>query len=217
MVKLSIKGKKLIKMYKEMHKSGFKRTDGHFVYPAYENFNIKRYRTTIKPYLDDLNIKSLLDYGSGGSDWYENGFDKDSNKSAAEYFNLDKVYRYEPGRDIDERRRVDCVISFDTLEHIYINDIKEILFDIFSYAKKLVIINVSVLPAKALLPNGENAHVTVRHPMWWKGVLDILSMEYKHVEIFLLVNLKPNKAEFFRLWSGADRDKSDSFVIDLEI
>ena len=42
------------------------------------------------------------------------------------------VYKFEPGANIDQRKKADCVIVFDVLEHIYINDIKKVLFDIFN-------------------------------------------------------------------------------------
>lgn len=214
-MELSSKGKKLIELYKEMYNFGYKTTDGNFVYPAYEKFNIKKFRTTIKPYLIELEINTVLDYGSGGSKWDQQGFDKVSNLSAIKYFNLKEVFKYEPAMNIDQRRKVDCVIAFDVLEHIYINDIKKVLYDIFSYAKKLVIINVACYTSWAVLPNGENAHVTVRYPLWWKGVLDTISMNYKNIKILLLCSTEHNKAEVFKLWSGKDWDDNLSFVTDL--
>ena len=33
----------------------------------------------IKLHLDELSVKTILDYGSGGSDWNKVGFDKDTN------------------------------------------------------------------------------------------------------------------------------------------
>ena len=36
--------------------------------------------------------------------------------------------------------------------------------------------------SRALLPNRENAHVTVRDHTWWKGFLDCISMEYPDIK-----------------------------------
>lgn len=66
-------------------------------------------------------------------------------------------------RDTDERASVDCVAYFDVLEHIYVLNVGTILRNIFSHAKKLVILNVVCYEASVLLPNGENAHTTVRN------------------------------------------------------
>ncbi len=80
------------------------------------------------------------------------GFDT-SGKSAKEFYCLEKVNRYEPARNIDERVVSDAVLNFDVLEHIFIADVQSVLKDIFSYASKIVVINVACYPASALLPN----------------------------------------------------------------
>ena len=67
------------------------------------------------------------------------------------------------GAKTDERASVDCVACFDVLEHIYVLEVGTVLRNIFSHAKKLVILNVVCYEASALLPNGENAHITVRN------------------------------------------------------
>ena len=216
-IDLSKKGKKLIQMYKKMHRSGYKTARGDYIYPAYERFNMKAFKKIIKLHLDELGVKTILDYGSGGSDWNKVGFDKDTNLSAIKYFNLKSVYKFEPGRNIDQRKKADCVIVFDVLEHIYINDIKKVLFDIFNYAKKIVIINVACYDSAALLPNGENAHVTVRYPLWWKGVLDVISMDYINVKVLLICSTGIKTAEGFKIWSGKDWDDSESIVTKLGV
>ena len=46
----------------------------------------------------------------------------------------------------------------------------QLFLEVFSsYANRLVVLNIACYKATALLPNGKNAHVTVRDPMWWKG------------------------------------------------
>ena len=42
-----------------------------------------------------------------------------------------------------------------------------IVAEIFSYARRFVYVNVACYPAEKRLPNGENAHCTVRPPEWW--------------------------------------------------
>ena len=58
------------------------------------------------------------------------------------------------------------------LEHVFISDIPWVIYDIFSYSSKLVIINAACYPAGKILPNKENAHITIREPFWWKGMID---------------------------------------------
>jgi hypothetical protein len=173
--KLSKKGEELIKMYEKMSREGYERTDQQRVDIAFSDFELKAYREQILSIFNDHSISTVLDYGCGGSDWRSGDFDKASGQSAIEYFKLQNAYRYEPARDIDERQRVDCVISFDLLEHIFISDVPAVLRDMFSYTTKLIVLNVACYPAAAKLPNGENAHVTVRRPFWWKGMVDLLN------------------------------------------
>jgi hypothetical protein len=156
----------------------------------------------------------VLDYGCGGSDWLASGFDVVSNLSAIQYFNLQKTYRYEPARNIDERQRVDCVVSFDVLEHIFVSDVPCVLRDMFSYAAKLIVLNVACYPAAAKLPNGENAHVTVRHPIWWKGMVDSISIEYPNTSVCLICSLEWRKSKAFPVWNANMWQESSTFVVD---
>ena len=211
-MELSAKGKKLIKMYEIMANQGYARVDGVVVTDAFSDFEIRFYREFIKPILLDYGIESILDYGAGGSDWEKANFDENG-QSAKSYFNLQDVYKYEPARNVDQRQCVDCVVCFDVLEHIYIYDIKRIICDLFRYAKKIVIINVACYSAAAKLPNGENAHVTVRDPHWWKGVLDSISIDYPDVSILLLCSTAWRDTSKFAIWSANGWNNSEQFVI----
>jgi hypothetical protein len=211
-MELSNKGRKLIELYSKMASEGYERADGSFVENAYSDFEAKKFKGDIKYIFKKLEIKSTLDYGCGGSNWNAPGFTEDL--SAKEFFELENVYHYEPARNIDERQKVDCVLSFDVLEHIYIEDIPAILRDIFSNAEKLVVLNVACYKAAAILPNGENAHITVRNPLWWKGVLDTLSIEYPDIAIFLICSIGYNTAEAFPIWSAKAWEEDEKFEIE---
>lgn len=164
----SVKGQKLINMYEKMANEGYDRVDETRIENAFSDFELRPYRKLIRTELENYSISSILDYGCGGSNWFISGFDELSNQSAVEYFKLKEAYSYEPAREIDERQPVDCVISFDVLEHIFISDVPLVLRDMFSYASKMIILNVACYPAAAKLPNGENAHITVREPFGGK-------------------------------------------------
>ena len=72
------------------------------------------------------------------------------------------------------------------LEHIFISDVPKVVSELFSLAKKLLIINVACYEAAALLPNGENAHITTRNAHWWKGVIDATAVHFEDVEVMLI-------------------------------
>jgi len=201
-LKFSNKGQELISMYEKMASEGYMRGNDEKVEVAFSDFELRPYRPQLLPIFNKFAVKTVLDYGCGGSDWCAEGFDQDSNQSAMEFFSLDKVFRYEPARDIDERQKVDCVVSFDVLEHIFIADVPSVLRDIFSYAEKLVALNVGCYPAAAILPNGENAHITIRNPHWWKGVIDSIAMDYPQITVFLICSTAYRKSSAFPLWNG---------------
>ncbi len=213
-LKLSKKGQDLIALYEKMAIDGYDRVDETHVDSAFNDFELRAYRGQILPTFKEHSISTVLDYGSGGSNWEINGFDEETGVSAIDYFGLKKTHLYEPARDIDERQPVDCVVSFDVLEHIFISDVPAILRDMLSYATTLVVINVACYPAAAKLPNGENAHITVRPAIWWKGMVDSIVVEYPKPSIMLICSTGWRKSDAFSLWSGDSWQDSSTFVVD---
>lgn len=208
----SPKGLELIRLYEVMARDGFMRGDDVHVTDAFSDFQLRAYRQQLLPVLQHFNVRSLLDYGCGGSDWQAAGFDKESGKSAAEYFALERALRYEPARGIDERAPVDCVVSFDVLEHIFVSDVPAVLRDMFSYAGRLLLLNIACYPAAARLPNGENAHITVREPAWWKGMVDSIAVEFPATSVCLITSTAWRQSSAFPVWSAAGWQASPTFV-----
>lgn len=210
----SKKGQELIQMYELMAREGYNRTDQQRVSIAFSDFELRAYRAQLLPIFNEHRISTVLDYGCGGSDWRTRGFDEASGHSAIEYFKLQNAYQYEPARALDERRQVDCVVSFDVLEHIFVSDVPTVLHDMFSYATKLIILNVACYPAQAKLPNGENAHITVRHPLWWKGMIDSISIAYPATLVCLICSTGWRRSDSFPIWSANMWQQSSSFVVE---
>jgi len=213
-MKFSKKGSELIEMYEKMASKGYDRVDSQRIEVAFSDFELRPYRTQIHSIFSKHAISTVLDYGCGGSDWSAKGFDDETNKSAVDYFELQRSYRYEPARNLDERQKVDCVVSFDVLEHIFISDIPLVLRDMFSYASKAIILNAACYSAAAKLPNGENAHITVRPPAWWKGMVDCISVEYPEIEIYLFCSPAWRNSSVFPMWSANRWQESGSFVVE---
>ena len=214
MLTLSKKGQDLVRLYTTMANSGYDRADGSSVDVAFSDFESRRFRSHIKKIFDKHKIKTVLDYGCGGSDWNETGFDPNSGHSALKYYNIENAFRYEPARNIDERAAsvADCVLSFDVLEHIFISDVPNVLRDMFSNAKKIVVLNVACYPASARLPNGENAHITVRPPLWWKGQVDSIASEFPSIEVYLGCSESYGKLGFFNVFGESIWQNSPTFV-----
>ena len=72
---------------------------------------------TVRDTLNKFQIRTVLDYGSGG---VIGTYKFDESERVPQYFQLEEVRHYEPARNIDQRGVVDCVISFDVLERLYL-------------------------------------------------------------------------------------------------
>jgi len=202
---LSKKGNELLEIYKNMVAEN-----------EYENnfFNIKFYKPLIKKEFDKFGINSLLDYGCGRVNYLNKNF-TENHQSAKDYFNLSKINLYEPSIGIDERVESDCVMAIDVLEHIFLYDLRNIIFDIYQYSKKLVILQVACYNANAKLPNGENAHTIVRPPLWWKGMIDNFSLEFKNISTLLICSTEFNKLLVYPSWSATSLLDQDRYVINV--
>lgn len=216
MLKLSKKGTDLIKYYKRMAKEGYDRIDGIKVQSAYNDFELQKFRNVVRHNMQQEEIKTVLDYGGGGSDWDAINFDPVTGKSAKEFFNLEEVNTFEPARSLLKKVESDCVVCVDVLEHIFVADIATVVKDLFKLSKKLLVINVACYKDAALLPNGENAHVTVRNPHWWKGVVDTIALDYKDVEVMLICSTTFSSGIIFKTFKVSEWYSASKFSIDVE-
>jgi hypothetical protein len=190
---------------------GYNRHDGSKVEDAYNDFELKKFRLICKEYISKGSIKTVLDYGGGGSDWDAPGFDPTNGASAKQFFDVEKVVKFEPARARMEKPASDCVVCFDVLEHIFITDIANIVDELFSLTKKLLVINVACYKSAAILPNGENAHITVRSPDWWKGVIDSVAVKYQDVEVLLICSQTFKTGIVFSAFKSKEWHLSEKF------
>lgn len=210
MFNLSTQYDKLLSHYSHMAKHGYQRSDGHFVENVYSDAEPLKFAENIKKIVEFFNSKSALDYGSGGSDL--NKIKLNDKEKFIDYVGLNKIHPFEPARNKGKKRKCDLVLCFDVLEHIFINDVPWVLEDLFSNAKQCVIINVACYKAAALLPNGENAHVTVRPPIWWLGQVECISTLFPEIYWALFTSQGYQSADFLGVHRMKDKLDSDNFV-----
>jgi hypothetical protein len=132
----------------------------------------------IKRLIGASGAKTVLDYGAGKGLQYRpqriviaGGHVADG---IAEYWGVDEVRCYDPGYAAHSalpQEKFDGVVCTDVLEHCPQEDLAWILDEIFGYAKRFAYLNVACFPARKSLPNGENAHATVRPPEWWQRLV----------------------------------------------
>ena len=186
----------LIEIYSDIAINGIYKKDGTF-FPPSQVFGMSgqvKFKSVLKTLFTKYNIKSVLDYGAGQGSW-ENKVD--NNQSLKNYLNLDSVSYFEPARELDTKTISECVVSFDVLEHVFISDIPWVIYDIFSYSSKLVIINAACYPAGKMLPNNENVHITVREPFWWKGMIDGVANFFPNINYVVLASKTPKDVTIY--------------------
>ena len=211
--RFSIQGQRLLDFYTQMAAEGYSRASGDHITDAFSDFELRKFRNIAKTFFEQNKIQTVLDYGSGGSDWNIEGFDSESGESAKRYFNLEHVINYEPARQRDGVSTADCVTCIDVMEHIFLSDIPAVLNDIFSHANKAVMLNIACYPAAALLPNGDNAHISVRDPLWWKGVLDMVSIEFPDINVMLICSVTYQSGIVFAPWGAGDWLANESLIV----
>ena len=211
-LKLSKQGKELIKLYEKMVKEGYSRRDGVEVKKAFSDFELRKFRNLCKEKISNSKIKTILDYGGGGSNWEEPNFEPSTGENAKTFFDVKEVNTFEPARNLMEKKQSDCVICMDVLEHIFIADVPNVIDELFSLSKNLLIINVACYKAAAMLPNGENAHITVRHPLWWKGSIDTIASNFPNVSYALIASTSYSNATIFPEISHLEQIKHQSFI-----
>lgn len=185
----------LLQHYKNMHEEGYKRNiNGQDIYVSSEDSfpgnELPKYATPIKQIIEATNSKSILDYGAGKGKQYEMPIKvgEITYKSIQDYWAVNEIIKYEPALPEHNNlpdKPVDGVISTDVLEHIPLNDISWVVDEMFSLATKFVFVNIACYPALARLPDGRNAHCTIKPPQWWSGFFHFLGHKYPNHKYLL--------------------------------
>ena len=164
-----------VEMYKEMHRSGLTgyNYDEHnmFTLPASETFSgisLGPHVFYIANFARNMQCKTALDYGCGKASLYKR-IDP-SGKTLQDIWGMDNISLYDPAVPEYEVKPSPCdlVVCTDVMEHIPESEVEAVLKDINMLANKAVYFCISYKKAYALLPNGENAHCTVKSEDWWK-------------------------------------------------
>ncbi len=165
----------------------------------------------IKQICDLAEAKSYLDYSAGKSLCCQKTSFKLKNgelcKNLSEYWGLEELSYYDPSseahRDLPQQTK-DIVVCIDFLQNMPEQDIPWILRQIFSCATKAVFSSVSCYPAKAILPNGRNAHITLKSPEWWLDKWHQAQSYYTDIEGYLCCNLLDDSGVIIEKWAVAE-------------
>ena len=169
--------RELAALYARMHLEGETRL-GIAPEQTFPGSSLARHIVRIKRLVDATGAKTILDYGAGkGLQYRPQKIVVDGQHVAdgiAEYWDVDEVRCYDPGYGPHSSLpdgKFDGAVCTDVLEHCPEEDLAWILDEILGYAEKFAYLNVACFPARKSLPNGENAHATVRSPDWWRDLV----------------------------------------------
>ena len=134
--------------------------------------------------------RRLLDYGAGKGHQYDlNRTDVD----LREVYGVTEITCYDPGHQPYSSLpdgSFDGVICLDVMEHCPEEDLPWIISEIIGYAERFAYFTVACFKAEKKLPNGENAHCTVRPPAWWKAIFEDVAARNPDVMIEAILQEK---------------------------
>jgi hypothetical protein len=193
----SDKYKSLVGQYIDMHELGDAET-GVPPQDMFSGFSIMNYREALKSVTTVMMPRTALDYGSGKGRAYTLSqaytLPDGSKSDLVTFLGLQSVTCYDPAYPPFMEKpsgKFDCVISTDVLEHCPEEDIDWILAELFSYARDFVFLSIAGYPASKTLPNGENAHITIKPLVWWKQKLDAELEKHAGLRYFAIYDEHP--------------------------
>ena len=142
-----------LELYKQMHKNApsYGATGGRYIHRVIEH--IEKY----KP-------ETILDFGCG----------KGCLKNALKMKQLE-IDEYDPaikGKEKILKDKYDLIITTDVLEHLYEEEIEQVCKEFLSLSPETMFHVICTRKADALLPDGSNAHKTVKPIEWWKQKME---------------------------------------------
>jgi hypothetical protein len=192
-------------MYRHMHQKG----EEFLGVPAADTFpglSIEPQLARIKALVERTGADTILDYGCGKGRQYEPREITDAagevSPSVIDYWGIGEVVCYDPCYEPYSKLpegKFDGVICTDVLEHCPEQDVPWIIGELFGYATRFVFANVACFPARKRLPNGENAHCTIRPVAWWVDLVQKIALPQPGVVWEFWVQSRETTAEGARL------------------
>jgi hypothetical protein len=176
----------LLDLNKELHQQGVG-SRGKTPENTFCGKSLRDHVTPIAALVHARRARTILDYGSGKGQLYEAfpGESPDSRYKTLPAWDGARVTCYDPAYPpfaVPVQQQYDGVVSTDVLEHVADDDIPWLLDELFRHARHFVYAVAACYPARKVLPNGENAHVTLRPMNWWREQMELASRRCTGVE-----------------------------------
>jgi hypothetical protein len=117
----------------------------------------------VRPWVTLKQPASVVDYGCGQSHFIEQ-LCPDSDVKLARYDPAIPVFSVLPSECFD------LLVNIDVLEHVEASDLDTVIGEMRSLCREAIII-IDTKAAQFQLPDGRNAHVTLRSREWWQAKL----------------------------------------------
>lgn len=128
-------------------------------------------------FAEEIIAFNMIDYGCG------HGMLKLEIEKRGYSMEIDEYDPSVPGKDNLPAYPRDLVVCTDVMEHVEEEKVLNVLSNIWDLSKRGVFFNISCKPAKAVLSDGRNAHVTVKPPEWWINKIKKFPWEIARTEI----------------------------------
>lgn len=168
----------LLEQYRAMHRNGDP-AKGIAAKQMFDGRSLAPHIRHIKALIARTGASTILDYGSGKGRQYlpieiaEGGAVRWNSIQA--YWGVSAIKCYDPGYEplaALPQGKFDGVVCTDVLEHCPEQDLGWIVGELFAFADRFVYANVACYPAAKTLPNGENAHCTIRPVDFWRELFE---------------------------------------------
>ncbi len=193
----------LIDLNRQLHEDGARAT-GKTAPDTFCGKSLRDHVGPIAALVKECEAGTILDYGSGKAQMYAPfpGASADSRWKTLSAWGGTKVTCYDPGYapfadPVDEPH--DGVICTDVLEHVADDDVPWVLDDLFRHARRFVYAVAACYRARKILPNGENAHVTLQPTTWWREQMEAASRRHPGVRWVLRVDRAPRRSPLRRV------------------
>lgn len=170
--------RELERIYASVHEEGLPDI-GLASADTFDGASLYAHITAIRDLARQVSARTILDYGSGKAAPYKARDLKLKNGETIpdiqSYWGVESITCYDPGVaefSAYPQGTFDGLVCTDVLEHIPEPDIPWFLEGLFALSTGFVYANIASYPAKKVLPNGWNAHVTVQPPAWWREKIE---------------------------------------------
>lgn len=165
------------------------------------------YAPLIKDYLQAHGATSLLDYGGGRGMQYKTVIQPNGTMfdGLGQYYGVAHAASFDAGWPVEcpypEGQTFDAVVSCDVLEHIDEADLPWVIDELFTFARKAIFVAIGSYPAIKTLPNGENAHCTIKPSSWWRPLFAAAALRHPGVH-YRVLNVRKRTCTSFDGFEG---------------